>query len=98
MADNDAHDINALRAHLFATLEALRDENNPMELDRAKAIAEVAQVVINSARAEIEFARATEREVSSRFLLPAGTAPQPDKPAAAAHPGYLGSRIHRIQG
>lgn len=29
-----------LRNHLFATLEALQDEDKPMELDRAKAIAD----------------------------------------------------------
>jgi hypothetical protein len=46
-----------LRNHLFATLEALSDEAKPMELDRARAIADVAQVVINTAKAEIDFLR-----------------------------------------
>jgi hypothetical protein len=48
-----------LRNHLFATLEALQDKEAPMELDRAKTIADVAQVIINSAKVEVEFARAT---------------------------------------
>lgn len=46
-----------LRQHLFDTLAALKDETKPMELDRAKAIADVAQVVINSAKVEVDFMR-----------------------------------------
>lgn len=51
--------IEDLRDHLFATLEALRDEEKPMDLDRAKTIAEVAQALINSAKAEVEYLRET---------------------------------------
>ena len=40
-----------LRDHLFETLEALKDAEAPMALDRAKAIAEVSQVIINTAKA-----------------------------------------------
>jgi hypothetical protein len=46
--------ISDLRDHLFATIESLRDNDAPMELDRAKTIAEVAQVLINSAKVEVE--------------------------------------------
>lgn len=47
--------IDDLRNHLFETLEDLRDKENPMEVERAKAIAAVAQVIVNSAKAENEF-------------------------------------------
>ncbi len=53
--------INDLRDHLFATLEALQDEKEPMDLDRARAIADVAQVIINSAKVEVDFLKATGR-------------------------------------
>ena len=49
--------IQDLRNHLFATLESLRDPDKPMELDRARAIAEVAQVIINTAKVEVDFLR-----------------------------------------
>lgn len=49
--------IEDLRNHLFATLEALQDEERPMDLDRARAIADVAQTLINSAKVEVEFIR-----------------------------------------
>lgn len=54
--------IEDLRNHLFATLEALRDDDKPMEIDRAKAIAGVAQVIVNSAKVENEFIELTNSE------------------------------------
>lgn len=46
-----------LREHLFAALAGLSDKKHPMDIDRAVAIADVAQVVINSAKVEIDFMR-----------------------------------------
>lgn len=51
--------IDDLRNHLFATLEALRDEEKPMDLERAKVIATVAQTVINSAKVECDYLEIT---------------------------------------
>ena len=36
-------------------IEDLRDKENPMDIERAKAIAEVAQVLVDSAKAENTF-------------------------------------------
>ena len=52
-----ANDINALRDALFQTLTALRDPYAPMELERAEAVAHVAQTLINSAKVELEFVK-----------------------------------------
>lgn len=51
--------ISDLREHLFATIEDLRNEEKPMDIARAKAIAEVAQTIIASARVEVDFIEAT---------------------------------------
>lgn len=51
--------ITDLRDHLFATLEALQDAEKPMEVDRAKAIADVARVIVDSAKVEVAFLEAT---------------------------------------
>lgn len=51
--------IDDLRNHLFATLEALRDEDDPMDIERAKAVAQVAQVLVDSAKVENEFIKLT---------------------------------------
>lgn len=48
------HKIDDLREHLFATLAALRDPQKPMEVDRARAIAEVARVVVDTAKVEVQ--------------------------------------------
>ena len=41
------------RDHLFETIEMLKDGD--MEIDKARTIAEVAQVIINSAKVEVDF-------------------------------------------
>lgn len=51
--------IEDLRNHLFATLEDLRDEEKPMDIERAKAVAQVAQVIVDSAKAENDFIKLT---------------------------------------
>jgi len=67
--------INDLRDHLFETLEALKDTEKPMELDRAKAIADVAQVIINSAKVEVELVKAVSSSSAGScfFNLPEET-------------------------
>lgn len=60
--------IEDLRNHLFATLEALQDEEKPMEIERAKAVADVAQVIVNSAKIEVDYLRATGREQGTGFI------------------------------
>lgn len=60
--------IEDLRNHLFETLEKLHDKVEPMELDRAKAIADVAQVIVNSAKVEVDFIKATGRDQGTGFI------------------------------
>jgi hypothetical protein len=49
--------IEDLRNLLFETMEKLLDEDNPLDIERAQAVAEVAQVVVNSAKVEVDFAK-----------------------------------------
>ncbi|MDF3837093.1 hypothetical protein P3W85_29680 [Cupriavidus basilensis] len=60
--------IDKLREHLFATLEGLRDKKDPVSVELAKAVAEVSQTIINSAKVEVEYLKATGGKGSSRFL------------------------------
>lgn len=60
--------IEDLRNHLFETIEALKDDEKPMELSRAKAISAAAQVIINSAKVEVEFLKATGAIEGSGFI------------------------------
>lgn len=52
--------IEDLRNHLFAAIEGLMDEEKPMDIERAKAVADLAQVAINSAKVEVDYLRALE--------------------------------------
>jgi hypothetical protein len=56
MAKNTLQD---LRDHLFATLEALSDQEKPMEIDRAKAICDTAGQIIDSAPVEVKYMEVT---------------------------------------
>lgn len=56
--------INDLRDHLFAALERLDNdeltaEELQKELDKAEAVAQIGNVIINSAKIEVEFMKAT---------------------------------------
>jgi hypothetical protein len=57
-----------LRNHLFETLEALKDKDQPMDIDRAKAISEVAQTLINAAKVEVQFLETVGGEASGEFF------------------------------
>jgi hypothetical protein len=86
--------IETLRGHLFATLESLQDKQNPMDIDRAKAITDVAQVIINSAKAEIEHIRVTGGN-GSGFITEAQADPSLPTGTTRVAPGVT---VHRIRG
>ena len=99
--------VSDLRSVLFDTLDALRDPDKPMEIDRAKAVVEVAQAIINSAKVEVDFAKATGRTTGGGFIPIADSGPPPKglvdesgtdfdgKPLPA---GIVSVRRHRLAG
>ena len=66
---------------MFATLEDLRDKEKPMEISRAKAIANVAAAIVNSAKVENEYMRLTGGQGSGFIPAPA-IENKPGTPAA----------------
>lgn len=58
--------INDLRDHLFEALERLKD--GEIDIQTAKAMADVGQVIINSAKIEIDFIRVTGSNKDSGFI------------------------------
>lgn len=60
--------IDDLRNHLFETLEALKDDEKPMDLARARAVADVAKVLVESAKVEVDFLKVTGALRSTDFL------------------------------
>lgn len=84
-----SRNIDDVRDHLFAALEGLRDKANPMEIERAKAISEVAQTIINSAKVEVDYLRANGGNGGTSFL---------ERKATALPPGVTGVKVHRLKG
>src|SRR4051812_14615591 len=91
--------IEDLREKLFETIDALQREDKPMEIDRAKAIAEVAKVLVDSAKAEVDFMRVAGKKIGTGFiplqenplLTKPETAPPPKLAATDNGKGYTGT-------
>ncbi|HDR9756475.1 TPA: hypothetical protein ACK3Q6_001648 [Burkholderia cepacia] len=81
--------IAELRAQLLSTLEKLNDANNPMDIERAKVVADVAQVIINSAKVEVEHLKVT-KGIGTGFI--------PDRPSAEPGNGITSVTRHLIDG
>jgi hypothetical protein len=77
--------IEDLRAVLFETIASVRDGSMP--LDRARTVSDLAQVMVNSAKVEVEFVKATSSD-GSGFMEPA-----PEQLPS----GITGSTVHRMR-
>lgn len=57
---------NELRAHLSNALKGIQDGS--MKIEKAKAIGDIAQVAINLAKVEVDFAKAKNGKYKSNFF------------------------------
>jgi hypothetical protein len=57
-----------LRNHLFEVMEALKDEEKPIDIDRAKAVCLVSQQLVDTAKVEVAFLEATGARNTSKFM------------------------------
>ena len=91
--------IDQVRQALLATLTDLRDRENPMDIERAKAVATVAGVLVDTAKVENEYLKITGQDRSNFLEQPAGEA-EPDLRlnGPAAHNPFSTSVRHRLQG
>lgn len=87
--------ISTLRNHLLDTLSALRDRDNPMEPDRARAVAQVASVLVDTAKVEVEYLKATGQDRAGFLEEPATARPEL---GVTAHNPFPTSVVHRLQG
>lgn len=85
-----SHNINDLRATLFETLQGVRDGS--ISVDTAKAVSELSQNIINTAKVEIDYLKAGGN-VTSEFIEM-----KPIEPPVPAGPSPVVTRIHRIKG
>lgn len=87
--------MTSLREHLLQTLASLRDRENPMEPDRARAVAQVAGVLVDTARVEVDYIKATGADRSD--FLEGQTAPQLGNEPTAHNP-FPSVVRHRLNG
>jgi hypothetical protein len=93
------NDITEVREHLFSALRGLTDKDAPMEIERAKAVADVAQTIINSAKVEVDFLKISGGNGSG--FIPSDTLTLPATPANdGSLAGQLGVTVrqHKLRG
>lgn len=91
MSKSTTPHIDQVREHLMQTLADLRNRDQPMEVDRARAVAQVASVLVDTARVEVEYLKQVGD--GSRFLD--GSAAAGDTPRITSTPTGI---VHRLQG
>jgi len=82
-------DINEMRTHLFDVLRGLK--NKSIDVATAKAMNETAQVLINSAKVEVDFLKATGSKSGSRFIFVT------DSPRPSLPPGHTAQGIKQVE-
>lgn len=85
--------IDDVRDRLFDVLDGLANKEAPMALDRAHAICEVAQTIINSAKVEVDFLRVSGNQ-HSKFLGDGQASVGND---GKFPPGVLGIKTHLLK-
>lgn len=88
--------INELRQQLLDTLKDLRNREQPMEPDRARAIAQVAGVLVDTAKVEVEYLKATGQDRAGFLEEPPQIAS--DSSGAGLPNGISSITRHRLQG
>ena len=88
--------INEVRSELMETLRALRDRTNPMDVDRARAVAQVASVLVDTAKVENDYLKLTGQDRSYFMEQPVTLLPSSDQPSA--HNPFPTSVRHRLAG
>lgn len=83
-----SQDITALRAALFETLAGVKA--GTMDLDRARAVNELGKTLVDTARVEVDYLRATGGGESAFLDAAVGAANLPA--------GITTSVVHRIKG
>lgn len=82
------HTIDDLRKRLFETIDGVKDGS--ITIEKAKTIGDLSQVIVNSAKTEVEYLRATGGGESAFIASAIGQDNLPE--------GILGIRQHRLKG
>ncbi len=83
----EVNHISTVRRHLLDQMRALRAAGDPemirREIDRSKGVAELAQAVVNTAKVEVDYLKATKQTRTPFLEVPPDGPYLPDAGAAA---------------
>jgi len=88
-------DINTLREALFDTLQGLK--NKSVDIEHADAINRTAQTIINTAKVEVDFIKASGSNVDSSFIR-SSTNPALPGQGQTSMTGTGTKQIHAVPG
>lgn len=91
---NSPH-IDQVRQALMDTLNDLRDRNKPMDIDRAKAVAHVASVLVDTAKVENEYLEIVGKDLS-KFMEQENTQALEHKGVPTANNPFPSVVTHRL--
>lgn len=89
--------IDQVRQSLLDTLADLRNRENPMDIERAKAVAQVATVLVDTAKVENEYIKITGQDRNS-FLDHQDSDGVHRIDGPSAHNPFPGVVRHQLQG
>lgn len=96
---NTSPHINQVRQCLLDTLTDLRSRENPMDIERAKAVAKVAGVLVDTAKVENEYLKITGQDRSNFLETAPESAPRiPHSDGPTAHNPFPRVVSHTLQG
>lgn len=91
--------IDQVRTALLETLKDLRNKEQPMDIDRAKAVATVAAVLVDTARVENDYLKLTGQDRSNFLETLSDDAPAvPRIDGPAAHNPFPSVVRHHLKG
>lgn len=91
--------INQVRESLLATLADLRNKDAPMDIERAKAVATVASVLVDTARVENEYLKISGSDRSTFIeMVPGELSGVTSIGAPSANNPFPTSVRHRLEG
>ncbi len=90
--------IDQVRQSLLDTLSDLRNKEQPMDIERAKAVAQVASVLVDTAKVENEYLKITGQDCSKFLEQPTDVPDIPRIDGPAAHNPFPTVVRHRLHG
>lgn len=99
MSTTTSPHITQVRKSLLDTLADLRNRDNPMDIERAKAVAQVAGVLVDTAKVENDYLKITGHDRSDFLETPADEGLRLEHTTTpSAHNPFPVSKRHTLEG